>query len=71
MEAAGAVFLPAEGCRCYGTELYDVGTDGTYWSSTPNGEYYAYVMYFLLNHVDCDEYFYRGIGFSVRLVQDY
>lgn len=32
MEKAGAVFLPAAGCR-YGTEMYDIDSGGFYWSS--------------------------------------
>ena len=37
MEAAGAVFLPATGFR-YGSDVYYVGNDGNYWSSTPYDE---------------------------------
>ena len=72
MEDAGAVFFPAAGIRRYDTQWVGVGTGGYYWSSTPFNEYasYAYGMYFL-NHVDCDDYYYRGLGLSVRLVQDY
>ena len=73
MEAAGAVFLPAAGCR-YGTRLGNVGTCGCYWSSTPNIEY----MYFFYNNdrdygVSVGDYFVirRVGGLSVRLVQDY
>ncbi len=29
----GSIFLPAAGCR-YGTDLYDAGSEGLYWSST-------------------------------------
>ena len=35
MEANGAVFLPAAGCR-FGTGVYDVGSNGYYWSASPN-----------------------------------
>ena len=71
MEAAGAVFLPAAGCR-YGTELGNVGTVGCYWSSTPNIWEGEYMIFF-----DYGEYFGdyfcidRVGGLSVRLVQDY
>lgn len=70
MEAAGAVFLPAAGSR-YGTGLLNVDASGLYWSSTPDGEYNAYIVGFY----DYDENYYdggyRGYGHSVRLVQDY
>lgn len=41
----GTIFLPAAGSRWNG-RLYDVGSDGTYWSSTPLDDYGAYVLYF-------------------------
>ena len=70
MEDAGAVFLPAAGSR-YGTGLLNVDASGLYWSSTPDGEYNAYIVGFY----DYDENYYdggyRGYGHSVRLVQDY
>lgn len=70
MEAAGAVFLPAAGLR-YGTRLYDVGTYGDYWSSTPGNEYYAFLMVFGDDFVNDDGISSRYGGYSVRLVQDY
>lgn len=70
MEAAGAVFLPAAGLR-YGTRLYDVGTYGDYWSSTPGNEYYAFLMAFGDDFVNDDGISSRYGGYSVRLVQDY
>ena len=70
MEDAGAVFLPAAGSR-YGTGLLNVDASGLYWSSTPDGEYNAYIVGFY----DYDESYYdggyRGYGHSIRLVQDY
>lgn len=71
METAGAVFLPAAGFR-YGTELGYVGANGGYWSSTPDGEDYAYYMHFdnasVYDIVFGDV---RYSGHSVRLVKDY
>ena len=68
MEAAGAVFLPAAGNRVT-TGMYNVGTIGYYWSSTPDGGIYAFGMGFFDNSVYCHNNG-RGNGFSVRLVQD-
>lgn len=74
MEAAGAVFLPAAGCR-FGTELNNVGAYGYYWSSDmPEYDHEddpeACCMYFYYNYVlSGRDYLYRG--FSVRLVQDF
>ncbi len=70
MEAAGAVFLPAAGYRD-GTELYDVGTGGNYWSSTPYLVDYAYFMEFYESSMHSYQLAYRGLGLSVRLVQYY
>ena len=70
MEDAGAVFLPAAGYR-FGTEMSGVGTFGDYWSSTPNGEYGAYYVYFYGYGVDDGGYSDRVLGRSVRLVRDY
>ena len=67
MEATGAVFLPAAGCR-YGTSVYGVGLDGGYWSSTARGDYYAYYLYFSEDGAYPGIYYYRIYGYSVRLV---
>ena len=41
-----SIFLPAAGCR-YGSSLYDAGSYGYYWSSTPyDSNDYAYSLYF-------------------------
>ena len=69
MEAAGAVFLPAAGSR-YGTDVYDVGCYGFYWSSTPYNEGYAYSMVFYSLDLYATYGSYRYYGFSVRPVQD-
>ena len=72
MDAAGAVFLPAAGCR-RGTDVSNVGTRGDYWSSTPNEDVAPFVYYDL-----CFRNGYAAAGFaicgvhgvSVRLVRD-
>ena len=53
MESAGAVFLPAGGCR-YGTNVSSIGVQGEYWSATSHNSgtinnlsfhaYYAYLQ---------------------------
>lgn len=68
METAGAVFLPAAGNR-YGSEVYDVGTYGGYWSSTYYGEDYAWNMLFSDGGLNVD-FRNRSYGLSVRLVKD-
>ena len=45
MESAGAVFLPAAGHH-YGTNVYNAGGKGFYWSSSPCSESYAFLLYF-------------------------
>ena len=70
MEDNGAVFLPAAGYR-FGTDVgvgY-VGSIGYYWSSTPNHEYDAGSLDFDSHNLGPQDDG-RGIGLSVRLVQD-
>lgn len=68
LENAGAVFLPAAANR-YGASVYEVGSDGNYWSAS---KYYgsdAYIMHFgdsYLSTYLSPRYF----GLSVRLVHD-
>ena len=69
MEAAGAVFLPAAGRR-KGTNVFDVGTNGYYWSSTSNGGDCAYGVNFDSFSLGASYYRNRYYGFSVRPVQD-
>ena len=69
METSGAVFLPAAGYR-YLSYVFDVGSDGYYWSSTPY-EYQgglAYDMYFYSNNVYTDSNL-REFGSAVRVVR--
>ena len=68
MEAAGAVFLPAAGSRNCGGSVYYVGSDGEYWSSTPDGSEYAWYLYFYSSRVNMNNN-YRCGGLSVRLVR--
>ena len=63
MEAAGAVFLPAAGFR-NGAVVYFVGRYGSYWSSTPGGEF----MYFSSFYLSAWGYGSCHIGSSVRPV---
>jgi hypothetical protein len=69
LEAAGAVFLPASGCRL-GSYVNFVLYYGYYWSAT---EYYSCYANFLFFDSDGAYMCYNGnrnCGFSVRLVKD-
>lgn len=64
-----SIFLPAAGFReCDGSVKY-VGSDGRYWSSTPDGADYAWRLGFSSGDVRMSN-FSRCYGYSVRLVQD-
>ena len=67
--ASGAVFFPAAGGR-YGTEVSSVGSDGIYWSSTPDEDYEvgAYYVDFYSDNVETI-YDGRSRGNAVRLVR--
>lgn len=68
LEANGAVFLPAAGCR-NGTSISCVGSEGRYWSATYLGVGTAYNLKFndsYLGYSGYDDK--RSCGFSVRLV---
>ena len=68
MEAAGALFLPAAGCR-QGTGVYDVGVSGFYWSSSTS-EYSSSASDMMFNDDVRMNVFQRYSGLSVRLVRD-
>lgn len=68
MEANGAVFLPAAGYR-YGAEVFDVGSDGHYWSISAFDDNGAYCLRFDSGYVGTSSDGRYG-GHSVRLVQD-
>ena len=69
MESNGAVFLPAAGGRG-GTDVYNVGSYGYYWSSSANDYNGAGYLGFNSYYVDTDDYGHRYGEKSVRLVQD-
>ena len=68
MEAAGAVFLPAAGQRHY-TDVYDVGSYGYYWSSTPAYTQYAYYLYLSCLNFGAGDGNSRYRGHSVRPIK--
>lgn len=63
-----SIFLPAAGWRFCDGSLHAVGTDGYYWSSTPSGSGYAWILNFDSGGVYGDSYK-RCNGWSVRLVR--
>lgn len=62
------VFFPAAGYG-YGTSVSNVGSNGSYWSSSWYSAYYAYGMSFSSSSVGPQNGYYRCYGFSVRAVQ--
>ena len=68
LAAKGCVFLPAAGYR-YGTSVYNFGSYGYYWSSSPNGASYAYKVTFYSGVLNPADYDVREGGNSVRLVR--
>ena len=68
LEAAGAVFLPAAGCRI-GSSVYSVQVYGEYWSATEGYANNASYLSFSCNDAYM-RYEYRYSGPSVRLVKD-
>ena len=69
---AATIWCPASGCR-HGDvgSLSSVGSNGFYWSASPNSynAYYLY-FYFLTNVVDPSGINFRGEGGSVRCVRE-
>ena len=66
-----SIFLPAAGCR-YGTEIYDRGSYGYYWSGTLYESYFSCYAYFL-SFYSSDHYvfsYYREYGHTVRPVSE-
>ena len=64
-----SIFLPAAGCL--GSEFYNAGSYGCYWSATPYGDgcYDAYGLYFSSD--DCSwNYYPRYFGLAVRPVSE-
>ena len=62
------MILPAAGNR-NGTDVNNVGSNGNYWSSTPNDENNAYNLNFNSNNLNPQNNNNRNNGFSVRLVR--
>ena len=69
MQSYGAVFLPATGDR-YGTDVYDVGSDGYCWSTSAGDYGGASSLLFYSSGVRTNYYGSRYGGLSVRLVQE-
>ena len=69
LEQRGAVFLPAAGYR-YGTSVDYVGSIGSYWSASYNGEDRAYYVDFGPSGLIPEGWGGRYGGRSVRLVRD-
>lgn len=65
------IYFPANGSRDFVGDVYDVGKNGFYWSSTldPNNSVAAYDLCFDSRQVGVSPSFY-SFGQSVRLVQD-
>ena len=64
-----SIFLPAAGGRQKNGNVYNVGTNGYYWSSTPSGSDYARFLLFHSSELGNHYRTYRSEGYSVRLVQ--
>lgn len=68
LQNAGVVFLPTAGTR-YAGGIYDVGSQGSYWSSTPyDSSGKAWMIGFNSSGIGLNT---SSNGLSVRLVQDY
>lgn len=67
-ETHGAVFLPAGGKR-EGSSVKYIGSDGHYWSSTPDGSSYAYYVYFRESNLNPNKDSFKCTGRSIRLVR--
>ena len=68
MEQRGAVFLPSGGYRG-GSNVGNVGLDGSFWSVSQRNPYYARYLYFSSGDSGMG-YYLRYRGLSVRLSQD-
>jgi uncharacterized protein (TIGR02145 family) len=65
------LFLPAAGLRTNTGALSNIGSNGTYWSSTFYSANYAYYLSFGSNAVDAGySYYTRAYGLSVRCVAE-
>lgn len=64
-----SIFLPAAGYRYCNGNMGSVGSNGDYWSSSPNGSDNTWNLFFHSGGVGIN-YSFRCYGMSVRLVQD-
>lgn len=64
-----SIVLPASGYRNCGGSVRLVGSDGVYWSSTPNGSENTWDLYFDSGEVGMANGIDRCLGLSVRLVR--
>ena len=64
-----SISLPAADCRLCSGDVYGVGSGGYYWSSTPSGSEFAWILRFDSGSVGVSVNR-RCCGQSVRLVQD-
>lgn len=65
-----SITLPAAGYRYCDGEVNDIGSDGAYWSSTPDNSGYAWEIFFYSSGVSVHGKRSRCLGRSVRLVQN-
>lgn len=63
-----SIVLPAASFLCCAGCEGNVGSDGGYWSSTPNGSEFAWCLYFNSGEVGMDDHD-SCFGHSVRLVR--
>ena len=64
-------WFPAAGCRHSGDgSMSNVGSNGIYWSASPNSENYGCYLHFYSGSVNPASNYYRAYGFSVRCVQE-
>ena len=69
-DGSNTLFLPAAGYHSANSSaLYNVGSNGAYWSSTVNSTN-AYNFYFSSSSVSATDNDDRGLGFSVRCVAE-
>ena len=63
--------MPMAGLRYYNSaDVYNVGSNGRYWSSTPLDANNAYYLYFYSSYIYPQYSEFRAFGFSVRCFKD-
>ena len=71
LKTDGCFSMPAAGNRNNGsTTMNNVGTNGNYWSATPNGTTGAYSLGFSSTYAGTGSSGNRSSGFTVRCVSD-